>query len=421
MSGSMPSQTDTVVIGAGPAGLAAGVALRQRGVGVLVVDQGYGLAERVDGPGEELVTGAGGAGLYSDGKFSFFPSASRLWELEPAVGVREAYAWVAELLAERKILAPRLPPDLNGAMVVPEAGASTMKAYPSMYVDVDDRRELIKTLTTQLGDALLLRMHAQVVDPRSPLVALRDRATGEERVLRPRSVVFAAGRFGPLSWPSQTAPAIFRRVEVGVRIEQPADRFFLAHESGIDPKWIGRSSDGRCEWRTFCCCRQGEVVATSFDGVTTVSGRADCPPTGRSNVGLNVRLLDRDDAETAMRALLAEKHVGPVTATAAEMLADPDGSPVIALLGAPTGRRIMEGLYTLVEEFALDTQSAVLHAPTIEGLGYYPSVDRSLRVDGLPVWVAGDSSGMFRGIVAALISGRVAAMAAARHAISEDS
>jgi len=408
-----------VVVGAGPAGLAAGVALLERGVRVAVVDHGPALVDRGDGHDPDFVNGAGGAGLYSDGKFSFFPSASSLWKLSPPSGLDEAYLWVAGLLAERGIAVPPAPSgrERGKLAVAPAAGASIMKAYPSMYVGIEDRRALVERLADRLGDALLLRTHARLLDAGSPKLALRSLEGRAERLVSPRAAIYAAGRFGPLGWPRELAPAAFCRVEIGVRLEQPADRFFLAGEGETDPKWICRSADRRCEWRTFCCCKQGEVISTSFQGIVTVSGRADCPPTGRSNVGLNVRLLDRREAMDALERLL-ERRGAPSTSTAAEVLADPERSEIADTLGPPTARRIAEGLSAVVKRFAFEADGARLYAPALEGLGYYPAVGRALRVDSLPIWVAGDNTGRFRGIVAALISGRMAAAGAAEQIAS---
>jgi hypothetical protein len=40
------------------------------------------------------VSGVGGAGLFSDGKFSLFPAAERLWTLPDRARVLRAYAWI---------------------------------------------------------------------------------------------------------------------------------------------------------------------------------------------------------------------------------------------------------------------------------------------------------------------------------------
>jgi len=92
---------------------------------------------------------------------------------------------------------------------------------------------------------------------------LRRPGGGSARV-EAAGVVFAGGRFGPVAWRVifPQGPLTFHRAEVGVRLEQNAAAFFLRREAPLDPKLLAGSADGRYGWRTFCCCRGGEVVAT---------------------------------------------------------------------------------------------------------------------------------------------------------------
>jgi hypothetical protein len=46
-----------------------------------------------------------------------------------------------------------------------------------------------------------------------------------------------------------------------------------------------------------------------------------------------------------------------------------------------------------------------VHGPTIEGCGEYWEVDNNLRIPNHNIWVPGDSSGIFRGIVPSMVSG----------------
>jgi len=47
----------------------------------------------------------------------------------------------------------------------------------------------------------------------------------------------------------------------------------------------------------------------------------------------------------------------------------------------------------------------MVYGPTIEGVGLYPAVNSSLRLSPHPIWLPGDTSGVFRGLTAALVSG----------------
>ena len=53
---------DVVVVGAGPAGLAAGIAARQSGADVLIIEQGKPLALRTHSDRTDVISGIGGAG-----------------------------------------------------------------------------------------------------------------------------------------------------------------------------------------------------------------------------------------------------------------------------------------------------------------------------------------------------------------------
>jgi uncharacterized FAD-dependent dehydrogenase len=91
----------------------------------------------------------------------------------------------------------------------------------------------------------------------------------------------------------------------------------------------------------------------------------------------------------------------------------------IATLDSIYGRELREfmtaGLSRLIARFpSIEDPETRLIGPTLEGVGWYPRVDGNLRLLDVPAWVAGDACGLFRGIVAAMISGHYAASAALR-------
>lgn len=425
-SGRNALDVDVLIIGAGPAGLAAAAGLRDVPVNVLVVDQGPPLSERDVEVSEHLTTGVGGAGLFSDGKFSFHPSATRLWDLEPVSDLRAAYLRMADALAGTAVVVPELA--LSGTATgesVPGGTGFRRKPYPSFYASVEERTRLTERLAVVGNRSELFTRTRAVLTTRSPdgrLTTTLDpmRSSGGISAVHSRALVLAGGRFGPLSHPMDVEgfPYTFRRLEIGVRLEQPERDFFLRPDPALDPKLILDHESGRYSWRTFCCCRNGKVIGTRFDGLATLSGRADCPPTGMSNVGFNLRVSDPRDADRLWREILprvrlfSRDHAGSLPWPAAEPLerlldhrSPLSDSLLSRQLGDPATRLLLDGLRRLRVLAGDSMASATISGPTLEGVGYYPLIAADLKVQDLPIWVAGDTSGLFRGITAALVSG----------------
>ena len=410
---------DVVVLGAGPAGLAAANACLSAGIECLVLEQGARLVER--SPTDEgLISGVGGAGLFSDGKFSFFPSATMLWRLEPREVLENAHNCFSRLLSIADLRVEPVPdPKEAGANALKTSTGSSWKAYPSYYVSSEDRTRIIR----ELSDSIELRTGAKITSislsaTRPPSLVLSLARGGPTTTLGARALIVASGRFGPLLWSRSTTAdkRVFRRVEFGCRIEQPVQSFFLQSHSATDPKLIIATSSG--DIRTFCGIRDGETIVGRYEDLRTVSGRADCPSTGRSNIGLNVRVTDPSIGGTLWRDL--SKAVASFGRPAVEPLAafvrSGANSDVEKCIGVNGTAMLRHAIDSLVGHVGFDALSeAVLHVPCIEGVGDYPRVDSELRAPGLPVWVPGDASGMFRGLTAALVSGYFAGLRAANY------
>jgi uncharacterized protein len=409
---------DVAVVGAGPGGLAAALAGRGLGASVVILEQGKPLAERERDDQTDLVCGVGGAGLCSDGKFSFFPAATALWLVQPAPLLRAGYEWLKEILRPAGLKVPDFPRNATGAGATVPAGGLRRKDYPSFYLPVAERNSIVRMLAAELASCIRPGVRVTSIEQRAGDCAVL-RGSGGSVLTRARRVVLAPGRLGPLGL-RRSLPAgdmVFRRVELGVRVEQPAERFVLSGDRCLDPKFmIGTSAGWSC--RTFCCCRQGMVVAANFSGLTSVSGRADCPPSGRSNIGFLVRFTDLRTGMAAWRESLCHQPLSEPVVEDLNDVIDPAGhirpeSHIARILGFPVARRLAEGLGQLSTSIGMQILDAQLHAPAIEGVGWYPRIGSNLQIPRRPVFVAGDATGIFRGLTAALVSGYVAGSAAA--------
>lgn len=412
-----------VIIGLGPAGLAAAARLKGTGIRFTIIDSGKAVQDRDRYLPEDATRGHGGAGLFSDGKFSFFPSASELWSLPREGDLHGAYDWTCDILNQAGLETPSFPdnPDAYSVAGMVESDEWKLKDYPSDYLSLDARIKLVHDMVADIGGTVMNECHVQDAEYHSASdsfsVFVENHATGHVTTIRASRLLITTGRFGPLeaSLSRMTKHHQFQRLEVGFRIQQHSDRAFFRGMPQLDPKLRVRESDGSVEWRTFCVCRQGETCLTETNGLWTVSGRSDCPPTGLSNSGFNTRILDRDLARRSLGHVL-EAMAKPEShfKLSAQGLLRRDTDVVAAMnkiYGSELVGKMTEGLRRLSHTYPElgNDDEAMLIGPTLEGIGWYPEVDGNLRLLDVPVWVAGDACGLFRGIVAAMISGHYAA------------
>jgi hypothetical protein len=403
----MRADVPLVVVGCGPAGLAAAWSLWEHAPGLdwLALEAGGALRERRRGDPGDVTAGVGGAGLYSDGKFSFYPAAGELWRLPDGGRLLRSYAWVRSLLGDAGQEAPAFPEEPHAVDL-----RSPYKPYTSLCLDFPTRRELIERMSAPLAGRVWLR--TTLLDLRRDPAGLRlvlDRA-GRRVSLRTRALLCAGGRFFPLRFgrcAGGRLPMRFGRWEVGIRIEGATGHPFFRELQSLgarDPKLILRAEGRGVEWRTFCCCIDGEVIESRCDGFTTLSGRADVSPTGRSNIGFNVRFLEGEEDLLDLARLRRRRPFGVPFPDVLE------GAKLDGVYGPAAAEELREGLRRLCLLFgSIRSGAARLTAagPTLEGVGYYPRTT-GLALEDWPVYFAGDACGRFRGLVAALVSGAYA-------------
>jgi 2-polyprenyl-6-methoxyphenol hydroxylase-like FAD-dependent oxidoreductase len=133
---------NTIIIGAGPAGLATASSLVNNGdTNFLLLERGNSLATRQRNAELDIAAGIGGAGLFSDGKFSFFPSASMLWSMLDKKVLHTSYNWLTEVLANYDISVPAFNTKVSNINVT-----ANFKSYPSYYLNLAQRYALIQAL-----------------------------------------------------------------------------------------------------------------------------------------------------------------------------------------------------------------------------------------------------------------------------------
>ena len=407
---------DFIIVGGGVSALAFASTL-PKDCKYLIIEHGKAHDERDRDHPFDSMSGLSGAGLYSDGKFSFYPSAEKVYFLDNS---EAAYALLVADLTGLLDDIPAYPTLVN---VPTKNNEWFLKKYPSKYMSLENRFALVDRLLARIPKAALITetrvssvTQYHMNDVTGPLFIV----STDKSVYVTKNVVFAGGRFSSIDYPFKK---VFRRFEFGVRIQTPSDNTVMTKCRQIDPKFRyivtaddtdpnGTNQERLKEFRTFCTIRKGEIVKTvhplqsqlpgalesawdSFaygpnTSITTFSGRADCQPTELSNFGFNVIVAQESDYSPKDLALITSippfvKPLSEFTGNEYQHL-----SPLL-----------MGGLTKLLERFpGLDAPDTTVHGPTIEGVGYYPAEDRPPGVH-----VIGDCSGVYRGIIAAMISG----------------
>lgn len=399
---------DVLILGAGPAGLAAAHRCLADGLSFRVVESGPAIENRQGDLSHDLGSGVGGAGLYSDGKLSFYPSAQPLWSLPGENVLRAAYGWLQNLASDLVESFPPFPDGLADFELTNSTNGFFSKRYKSLVLGPEQRREIVERLIRPIKHQVTLDTTIETISQcHGGFVATIVGNEGDRGSLFASRVILCPGRYA-----SQFMPDIdpqlantFRRFEYGIRIEQAAESFFLKDDPSTDAKLMLRHPKESIEWRTFCCCRDGEVLANRTGNLSTFSGTS-CTGSGKSNIGFNCRILSsgvfsglRNEAEQALLGAIE-----PFSVPIDDFVAN---QSKITYFGKELDSYLREGLVLLGKEF--DLEGSILHGPCIEGLGMYPQLNSQLESSVPGVYLAGDATGIFRGLVPAFLSGAYAA------------
>jgi len=400
---------DVVIVGAGPAGLAAACAVSVTTKNYLLLDEGVEHFNRKRNSPEDLASGVGGAGLFSDGKYSFYPASTNLWNLRDQEQLKRCYEWASSIFESFGMKVPPFQTTENDHQKTTDEGVWIHKKYPSNYLDFSKRMKMTKDLYEQVQANILLqtRFLNWNYDSNSEIFTVNIKGHEDDKVktVMCKRLVLAGGRYFPLTIQSEKS---FLRLELGVRIQDHSNNVFWTELQGVDPKYIFKEiiDNEMIEWRTFCCCREGEVVGGKSNDIWSYSGRADCPPTGYSNIGFNLRIsrsnFERDD----ILLKISDTSSKLFKVNIKEFLNENSSisTQLIQLYGEKNLKYLRRGIHHLMDKFP-SIENADIFGITLEGVGMYPQVDNDLKVKDLPIWVVGDACGLFRGLVAAMISG----------------
>jgi uncharacterized FAD-dependent dehydrogenase len=410
----MRKPISVAIIGGGPAGLSALHSLKDQNV--LLIEKGTHINKRKHRENEDLNIGIGGAGLFSDGKFSYYPSGTNLYKLARTSDLIEAYENTSNILNSCNIKSIPYP-----STFLPPNRKDLLKTYPSFYGGLDDRIDLVNKLVSGADEKIMCNTEVISIQKIQMGYVLNCRNETENFSIITSSIILSTGKFSFDSFLRKRR----LRYDIGIRIETKHNISLFNKSKYPDVKLIWKRNN--LEIRTFCTCKKGEVWGLEYENYSCLSGRSDGRDTEFSNFGLLIRYqgesFDRGRRIYEKTIKELENNIyyqsldGFLNNNGVIKVLESEERPwfpkakfkpekLMELMPAELYSDLSIGLNCLLKEVPdLDNEYTYCLFPAIEGSGaYYEHED--LKIPDENIWVIGDVSGGFRGIIPAMVSGR---------------
>lgn len=303
---------DVVIIGAGPGGIYSAYELIKlnKGLKIVVIEEGNPLEKRkcpIDGKKVKscincktcaIMNGFGGAGAFSDGKYNITNQfGGTLYEYigkEEAIDlmryvdeINMAYGGEGTKLystadTELKKLCLENKLHLLDAQVRHLGTDVNYVVLHNLFEELKDKVEFVFNCKA---------VHVQALDEGYEIITEKEKYLG-------RQCIISVGRSGS-KWMESVCSDLnietkSNRVDIGVRVELPAEIFSRLTDELYESKIVYRTEKFEDLVRTFCMNPRGEVVNENTNGIITVNGHSYADP----------KLL----TENTNFALLVSKH-----------------------------------------------------------------------------------------------------------------
>jgi uncharacterized FAD-dependent dehydrogenase len=285
---------DVIIVGAGPAGLFAAYYLGEHSdLRVLLIEKGKAphrrrcpIAERATCQRCKpcnILSGVGGAGLFSDGKLNFIYKLGKS-DLSQFMTVDRAQALIAEtedIFNRFGMDGPVYPTDLAAAQAIGKTAKShgiDLLIIRQKHLGSDRLPEYISAMADAIRN---LGVVVHTSEEARDITVANGRATGvitNRKAYTAPHVILAPGRAGA-DWMGNLAlqrglGLIQRGIEVGVRVEVHNDILQDLCNIIYDPTFFIQTSKYDDQTRTFCTNQGGYVTMENYNRFVCVNGHA---------------------------------------------------------------------------------------------------------------------------------------------------
>jgi uncharacterized protein len=450
---------DVIIVGGGPAGLFAAYYLRKHSdLSVLLIDKGKGPLERKCPLNQSMkclncnpcniLSGIGGAGLFSDGKLNFIPKLGKT-DLTQFMTLIEAQALIdesEEIFNRFGMDGPIYPTNMNAAAELRKKA----KRYGINLLIIKQKHigsDMLPGHIAGMADHILscgatLKTSEEVVDVIIENGAVAGVVTVKGQYYA-KNVILAPGRIGA-DWMSKLAVKYGigirqRGIEVGVRVEVHNDVMQDLCSIIYDPTFFIQTQKYDDSTRTFCTNQGGYVSRENYRDFVCVNGHAyqkkksnntnfaflskviltepitDNQAYGEaignlaSLIGGGKPILQRfGDLKRGRRSTWHRINKGFIEPTLTDVVC---GDIAMAL-----PERILTNIVDGLEKLNLIVQGVsndetLLYAPEIKFFAVQVDTDKNLETIIKGMYVAGDGPGVAGNIVSAAATGIIPARA----------
>ncbi len=285
---------DVIIVGGGPAGLFAAYHLKEfSNLKVLLIEKGRDSLKRkcpnnrlqkcVQCEPCNILSGIGGAGLYSDGKLNFIPRLGKT-DLTQFMPMGQAQALINEtedIFTRFKMDAQVFPTNMEEAKLIRKEAKRfgiDLLLIKQKHLGSDNLPGYITDMAEHIkSKGLEIRTNENVED----IIENEGRIEGvitDKGTYKASNVILAPGRIGA-NWVSSLAQkhgiALSQRgIEVGVRVEVHNDIMDDLCNVIYDPTFFIQTQTYDDQTRTFCTNQGGFVALENYKDFVCVNGHA---------------------------------------------------------------------------------------------------------------------------------------------------